>query len=59
MQVNLNETVPIDAMTRTALEAGEGKSASVGLRQHVQQRLRLLQICRVEPFGEPTIDRGQ
>jgi hypothetical protein len=32
IQATLNETVPTEAMTGTALEAGEGKSASVGLR---------------------------
>jgi len=25
----------------------------------LQQRLRLLQVCRVKPFGKPAIHRGQ
>ena len=29
------------------------------LRQLVQQRLRLLQIARVEAFGEPPVNRSQ
>ena len=34
---------------------------SVGVlrRQLLQQRLRLLQIARVEPFGEPAVDRSE
>ena len=27
--------------------------------QLLQQRLRLLQIARVEPFGEPAVDRSE
>jgi hypothetical protein len=30
-----------------------------GTRQLLQQRLRLLPIARVEPFGEPAVDRSQ
>ena len=29
------------------------------LRQFVEQRLCLFQISRVEPLGEPAIDRGE
>jgi hypothetical protein len=25
----------------------------------IEQRLRFLQISRVKPFGEPTVDRGE
>ena len=28
-------------------------------RQLLEQRLRLLQIVRVEPFGEPAVDRSE
>ncbi len=30
-----------------------------GLRQLLQQRLRVLQVLRVEAFSEPFVDRGQ
>ena len=34
--------------------------SSGGLRrQLLEQRLRLLQIVRVEPFGEPAVDRSE
>ena len=30
-----------------------------GLRQFVEQRLRFFEIRRVEPLGEPAVDRGE
>ena len=38
---------------------GEGLSASVALCQCLQQCLGILEVGRVEPFGEPAVDRGQ
>ncbi len=32
---------------------------STCLRQLLQQRLRILQVLRVEAFGEPVVDRGE
>jgi hypothetical protein len=28
-------------------------------RQFFEQRLRLFQVCRVKPFGEPVVDLGE
>ena len=34
-------------------------SASVALRQRRQQRFGVLQVSRIEPLGEPPVDRGE
>jgi len=45
-------------MART-WQMGEGRSAGMALRQRIEQRVCLLRICRVEPFGEPGVNKGK
>jgi hypothetical protein len=40
-----------------ALEGRKGVSASVALRQRLQQRLGLLEVGCVKPLCEPVVDR--
>jgi hypothetical protein len=46
-----------DAPSRVTRRYRREKTAS--LRQLTEQRLRLLQIERIEAFGEPIIDRSE
>ena len=39
-----------------ALLGRKGVSTDVALRQRVQQCLRLLQVSRIKPLGEPIVD---
>ena len=39
--------------------SGREKQAAASLRQVVEQGLRILQIARVEAFGEPGVDRRE
>jgi hypothetical protein len=41
------------------LEGRKGVVAGVTLRQRLQQRLRILQVCRIKPLGKPVIHRGE
>ena len=41
------------------LRRGVHRERSEGLRQVLQQRLRLFQIARVEPLSEPPVNRSQ
>ncbi len=45
--------------TQSALDKGNLTVSGHGLRQIVEQRLRLLQIGGVEPVGEPAADGGE
>src|SRR6516162_10649286 len=45
--------------TCPALLRRKDVSTGVALRQRVEQRLGLLQVCRIPPLGEPAVDGCQ
>ena len=45
--------------THLTLLGRKDVSTGVALRQRVEQRLGLLQVCRIPPLGEPAVDGCQ
>ena len=45
--------------THQALEGRTGVSASIALRQRLQQRLGLLEVGSVKALGEPAVDQRE
>src|SRR5262245_553724 len=53
-------TLLFEVLLRTTNTLQEGHRSWIGLlRQLIQERLRVLEILRVEPLGEPAVDRGE